>query len=163
MAKKISDQNREWKLNATKVLHDWGDARDYCSDFDRILNRVGLPTRERFVQEYNMATVEVVGEATRKEFEAWKLATAKTLDQQAKRYGLNESYKEVLAKAGFPVAQTREVVIEGTFSIPMTVSVIDGEDLISQIPDNKVRDLFYDYGSSDYVTWKAVLADSQPA
>lgn len=152
----------EFKRKATDVLHDLADYRDWCSDFDYILVNVGLPGREDFVDADEQVTP--VGEPTVEAFEQWKLATVTTLHERARRYGIAD-YEDALRKAGFdpdagkPVR--KEIRIQGTFDVPLTVEVVEGQDLIKAVSRHAVAERVFAafMRRDDDVTWKAINPD----
>lgn len=164
----LARQHKAWKLNVAVTLHDTANARGWCADFDEYLKEVGLPVREKHVSDLYLHTVDehVVGEETVKEFEEWRRDASRTLRGAARRHGLGPNVFHTLEELGFPGPQQRQIQIEGTFKIPMTVEVMEGDDVITGVDEDRVRQLINQYFYSDRVTWKAVVPDeptSEPA
>jgi hypothetical protein len=185
---RLAEQHKAFKENAARVLHEAGDRKDLCGTFDQILVSVGLPPRPQVVeQQLNRArryardagadwgvTVEVkapepTGEDTVEAFEEWKRNAANTLHAKAQEYGIGSDYHDVLREAGFPARTRVNVVIEGTFSVPATAWVFDGEDAVTGIqPVSDIANPLYDTFNRGYfgghrddveVDWKARVAD----
>lgn len=161
-------QHVEFKQHAAEVLWRFGDSKDFCSDFDVVLTNNGIPGRPRMVRDSrSVDDIEIIGEETEEEFEAWKIQTSQNLDYQARRHGIT-GYLDILEEIGFPVPQQRRVRIEGSFSLELEVRVPDGADLIESIDIGVLRDRLY-YGLNRdggrdgvEVTWKAIDADVDP-
>lgn len=55
----VTRRFEEFKDLATEVLHREGDARRFCSEFDDIMEEIGLPRRKRTYKVRVHATVDV--------------------------------------------------------------------------------------------------------
>lgn len=154
----LAEQHRAAKLRIASVIHQAAEGRGWCTDFDRILIEAGLPVREcnnyDFTPKHRIAAVE--GEDTVEAFEAWKRNAARVLSYKAGVHGI-EGCEKTFEAAGLPTAIKRDVFIEGTFRVPMTVNVIEGDDLITGTNARAVRDTVTNrFLSGDFVTWKLV-------
>jgi hypothetical protein len=183
---------KAWKENASSVLNQAATRRRLCDTYDQKVVEFGLLPRQNYldnlkanadyaVNRYErnpFVKVEVVDpevrvEDTEEEFNAWRIATARELLKLADEAGI-ETANDAIARAGFPSRSERQVVVNGTFTVPLTVKVFEGEDIIDgvnrQVIANKVHNaLYYDeeyrqrYLPDDTgveIDWKATVAES---
>lgn len=165
-----STRRSSWKLPGSCTSE--GDDRDWCIDFDYILEEAGLPGRPvRYDASRNWQPwkpFEVVGEATAEEHEAWKRRAALTLYKAAKDHGIAGA-EDILTGIGFPrrddLVKTVHAVVKGTFEVPVTAEVPVGDDLVKHIDLLRVthevgRAVVGGYISPGVkVHWKATVAD----
>lgn len=184
---------KAWKENASSVLNTAASRRRLCETYDVKVVELGLLPRQNYLDtlksnadyavnrytknpfvQVTVVEPEVKVEDTEEEFNAWKTSTARELLKLADEAGI-ETASDAIARAGFPVRTERQVVVNGTFSVPLTVKVFEGEDIIDgvnrQVIANKVHNaLYYDeeyrqrYLPDDHevvIDWKATVADSE--
>lgn len=183
---------KAWKENASHVLNTAASRRRLCETYDQKVVEFGLLPRANYLEnlqanarhainrygnnpfvKVELSEPEVRVEDTEEEFQAWKTNTARELLKLADDAGI-ETASDAIARAGFPVRIERRVDVNGTFSVPLTVKVFEGEDIIDsvnrQVLANAVHNaLYYDeehrqrYFPDEQTTidWKATVADSE--
>ena len=157
-----------FKENLVRLAHEWATAGRQCETFDQILLRAGLPGRPDFHERYDyIAAPPLVGEATVEEFEAWKQTTEQTFWQKADEYGVGTSADDLLEQAGLrrrPAYVDVAVVVEGTFSVPLNITMREGGDVIDHVNAASFARSVYNhlnYGSTESdaeVDWKVRVA-----
>ena len=169
----LAEQHAAFKTNAARVIHEWAEPKGYCSEFDHILERVGLPGRvyHNSGRQHGGRWIWVPdGEDTEEAFQQWRRDTSVYLVNQAKRHGVT-GYEDALAEAGFIPVIEQEVTICGEFTVKQTVSALEGVDLIGFVDAIAARDqVYYGFDLGDgqttgrvnegtTVTWKATVGD----
>lgn len=171
---------RTFQLAFAHELHRLGDVADACPTFDRVLNKAGLPARERYTRDtdqYGYSQTPFRGDdiltpvADEADAKRWALNAARTLVNATDAYGYREVYDEqngrhvrltdLLAFLGMPTRQTIPVRITGTFDVTYDVEGWDDANLIDQVSVHRVADLV-NYAIRDRapsVQWKVQHRD----
>lgn len=170
-----AETHRQWKLNASAVLHDLADSKSLCSVFDSVMADVGLPARERILNDVYarpsgaVTPDDVTGEDTPEAFEQWKRDTTRELSERGREHGIS-GVDDALARAGFPARVSREVVVSGEFKITLpNVRFYEDEesDLIDSLNTYDIAEAVYQAingnggTNNNNVTWKATLAPKE--
>lgn len=145
----LERKHREFKEQAARVLHREADEREYCSGFEDVICRYGLPPRPGKSGNY---PTTVVGEATEQEFEQWRRRTARALHLAGSTRAVYK-YEEILREAGLTQVKFRVQTrwVEGTFRVPVTIEVYEDED--PQIDRVSVQRAISSNAEDDRVTW----------
>jgi hypothetical protein len=165
----LVDQHLAFKQNAVRVLHEVGNDRGWCTDFDCILLEAGVPGRDRFHEDpyTDRPAPELVGEETAEEHETWKHEVARSLHAAARRHGINEpSVDEVMSQIGLPTRdafyRTVDLQVQGTFSVSLGSREVPVDtDVIDSVRRLEIGDALYRsiHADSDDITWKVVVTE----
>lgn len=154
----LAEKHRQFKIKASRVAWEFADARNLCSDFDRAMERVGLAPRPDYCGSLEGSLSCLTGDGHEQDFQEWKMRTARLLAADARRYGYS-GWQEAMEEAGFPALRKVDALIKGTFEVPITAYVFEGDPLINAVRDDShVMDLVYANWQSERVQWKVVDA-----
>lgn len=156
------EERTAFKLNALATLYREADARNWCSDFDRVLDTAGLPVRPRLRPEFPQRSAE--GEKTAEEFDRWRTKAVRVLNFAGKRRNI-PGYAEVLRDIGLGgEVVTVQAKIEVTATVEMDVQVLKGASPEEGVDRYALRDKLYraivdDQSPSSQVALRVVLPE----